>query len=258
MNRFFKLLAPISTLSVVFHIVMWIGLIAVVNICFALAVDGVLQQPLSYYLAHAVFVGGPFVIFVTMVTRYQLRLQKHLSLLSRKDGLTGLNNRRTFIELASRRHEDSTRGVLLLLDADHFKRVNDMYGHAVGDTCLMEIAHRLKWNLRPEDVAGRIGGEEFAVLLASATIEQARVIAGRIGQPIPFRANDLNAHLTITLSIGGVLIDPKLSLDTHLIRADEALYAAKDAGRARLIMWTEALGSAGQRPSEHSSQTAAA
>ena len=76
------------------------------------------------------------------------------------------------------------------------------------------------------------------MLLANATIEQARVIAARIGQPIPYRANDQNAHLTITLSMGAVTIDPKVSLDAHLIRADDALYAAKDAGRARIVFWT--------------------
>jgi len=133
------------------------------------------------------------------------------------------------------------RGVLLLLDTDHFKRVNDVYGHAAGDTCIMEIAHRLKWNLREHDVAGRIGGEEFAVLLAEATIEQARVISGRLGQPIPFRANAEAAHQTITLSMGAVTIVPDMSLDALLVRADEALYAAKDAGRARLVIWSSGL-----------------
>lgn len=241
MNRLFRLLAPISTRNVVLHILLWIGLIGAANLSFAYATDGTLLRPLKYYGAHALFVGGPFVIFVTMVTRYQLRLQKHLSLLSRKDGLTGLNNRRTFMELAQKRLDASAKGVLLLLDADHFKRVNDVYGHAVGDTCLMEIAHRLKWNLREHDVAGRIGGEEFAVFLANATIEQARVIAGRFGQPIPFRASAEAAHQTITLSMGAVVIDPKLSLDAHFIRADDALYAAKDAGRARLVMWCAGL-----------------
>jgi diguanylate cyclase len=161
------------------------------------------------------------------------------SLLSRKDGLTGLNNRRTFLELAQLRLDESPFGVVILLDADHFKRVNDVYGHAVGDVCLKEIAHRLKWNLREIDVAGRIGGEEFAVLFANATIEQARVIAGRLGQPIPFRAEGQAEHLSVTLSMGAVLIEPEISLDALLVRADQALYAAKEAGRARLVFWSD-------------------
>lgn len=239
MNRLFRILAPSSSTSVLLHIVLWVSLIFAVKLLFAIITLGELDYTLPYYAADAIFVGGPFVIFVTFVTRSQIRFQKHLSLLSRKDGLTGLNNRRTFMQLAQMRLDESARGVLILFDADHFKKVNDLHGHAVGDICLTEIAYRLKWNLREHDVAGRIGGEEFAVLLANATIEQARVIAGRIGQPIPYRANAENAHLTITLSMGAVQIDPKVSLDAHLIRADDALYAAKDAGRARIVIWSE-------------------
>lgn len=239
MNRLFRILAPTSLKNALALITFLTSLIAVANLAFAYAVDGSFQRAIGYYIAQAVFVGGPFVVFVTVVTRYQLKLQKHLSLLSRKDGLTGLNNRRTFLELAQKRLEESAQGVLLVLDADHFKRVNDVYGHAAGDTCITEIAHRLKWNLREHDVAGRIGGEEFAVLLANATIEQARVIAGRLGQPISFCANTEATHQSITLSMGAVMIDPDMSLDAHLIRADDALYAAKDAGRARLVIWTE-------------------
>jgi diguanylate cyclase (GGDEF)-like protein len=170
-----------------------------------------------------------------------LRLLRSLSLLSRKDGLTGLNNRRTFMELAQKRLDSSGRGVLVLLDADHFKRVNDRFGHSVGDHCLEEISHRLKWNLRGDDVAGRLGGEEFAILFAGATIEQARVIGQRIGQPIPFRVEGNDDHLAITLSMGAVAIDPDVSLDAHLIRADDALYVAKDTGRARMVVWSEDL-----------------
>lgn len=239
MNRFFRVLAPSSAQSVVIHIVLWISLIWLANLGFAyLTMEG-LHHSLGYYGAHAVFVGGPFIVLVTFITRSQIRFQKHLYLLSRKDGLTGLNNRRTFLEMAQLRLDESPRGVIVLLDADHFKRINDVYGHAVGDACLKEIAHRLKWNLRECDVSGRIGGEEFAVLFANATIEQARVIAGRLAQPIPFRAEGVNAHLTVTLSMGAVLIEPKVSLDAHLVRADQALYAAKEAGRARLVFWTK-------------------
>ena len=240
MNKLFRFLAPSSTLSVVTHILLWITIVWFANLGFAYMADGVLNRSLTYYGVHAIFVGGPFIVFVTFITRSQIRYQKHLSLISRKDGLTGLNNRRTFMELAQMRLDESGSGILILMDADHFKRVNDMYGHAVGDSCLKEIAHRLKWNLRETDVAGRIGGEEFAVLFASATIEQARAIAGRIGQPIPFRANDENQHLSITLSMGAVKIKPTISLDAHLVRADEALYAAKAAGRARLVVWEDA------------------
>lgn len=98
-----------------------------------------------------------------------------------------------------------------------------------------------------DDVAGRIGGEEFAVFFAGATIEQVRVIGQRIGQPIPFRSNGQDDHLTITLSMGAVEIDPLQTLDEHLIRADDALYAAKDAGRACMVVWSTGL----SKPVDH-------
>lgn len=154
-----------------------------------------------------------------------------------KDGLTDLNNRRTFLQLAQKRLDGGNAGVLILFDADHFKRINDKWGHAVGDRCLIEIAYRLKWNLRPSDVAGRIGGEEFAVLLSNATLHEARVIGWRIGQPIPFRAVDNGPHLSVALSMGAAEIAPGIALDTHLIRADEALYLAKSKERARMVVW---------------------
>ena len=241
MNEIFKFIAPKDFKGAVVSVLLWTGLIALANIGYVLAMDGRMTGSIGHVTLQGITVGGPFVTFFVAITGYQLRLLRSLSLLSRKDGLTGLNNRRTFMELAQKRLDSSGRGVLVLLDADHFKRVNDRFGHSVGDHCLEEISHRLKWNLRGDDVAGRLGGEEFAILFAGATIEQARVIGQRIGQPIPFRVEGNDDHLAITLSMGAVAIDPDVSLDAHLIRADDALYVAKDTGRARMVVWSEDL-----------------
>tara|TARA_R110002111_G_scaffold240296_1_gene301998 strand:- start:634 stop:1416 length:783 start_codon:yes stop_codon:yes gene_type:complete len=241
MNEIFKFIAPKDFKGAVISILLWTGLITLANIGYVLAMDGRMTGSIGHVTLQGITVGGPFVTFFVAITGYQLRLLRSLSLLSRKDGLTGLNNRRTFMELAQKRLDSSGRGVLVLLDADHFKRVNDRFGHSVGDHCLEEISHRLKWNLRGDDVAGRLGGEEFAILFAGATIEQARVIGQRIGQPIPFRVEGNDDHLAITLSMGAVAIDPDVSLDAHLIRADDALYVAKDTGRARMVVWSEDL-----------------
>jgi diguanylate cyclase len=236
-NKILRLLAPTSWVGTFSVGVFFVCLVAFVNLLFYFFVDGKLVRSADFYVLQPIFVGGPFVILFLCITAYQLQLQRHLSLLSRKDGLTGLNNRRTFIELSQKRLDGGGAGVLLLLDADHFKRINDKWGHAVGDKCLIEISHRLQWNLRPDDVAGRIGGEEFAVLLSGATLHEARVIGWRIGQPIPYRAVENGPHLSVTLSMGAVEIAPDISLDSHLIRADEALYLAKSQGRARMIIW---------------------
>lgn len=159
---------------------------------------------------------------------------------------------------AQKRLDESASGVSLLFDADHFKCVNDVYGHSAGDICIVEIAHRMKWNLRAHDVAGRLGGEEFAVFLAGATIEQARATAGRLGQPIPYRGNVENGHQTTTLSMGGIVIVSALSLDAHLIRADEVLYMVKDAGCARLVMWRAGINPSLEPRETGRNQTAAA
>ena len=230
MNRFFKLLAPDRFVGAVVVAAVLMCMIAVLNLAFLYMWLGVLPRAVGFYVIQALFVGGPFVVLFCVIANYQLRTMRHLSLLSRKDGLTNLNNRRTFLELAEKRMTAGEGGVLILLDADHFKRINDKWGCAVGDHCLIEISHRLKWNLRSRDVAGRIGGEEFAILLAGAAIQQARVIAGWIGQPIPFKADVENAHLAVTLSLGAVQIEEGVSLDALLVRADNALYEAKRQG----------------------------
>jgi diguanylate cyclase (GGDEF)-like protein len=236
-NRIFRFFAPQGVIAGAAMVAVLICVIAGADLLFIYIVDGQISRPVRFYVLQAIFVGGPFVVLFVWVTSYQLRLQRRLSLLSRKDGLTGLNNRRTFVELAEKRIAGGEAGVLILLDADHFKKVNDTWGHAAGDRCLKEIAHRLKFNLRPGDVAGRIGGEEFAVLLSGATLHQARVIASRIGQPIPFTADDCNQHKSVTLSMGAVEIMADVSLGVLLNHADEALYQAKEAGRAQLKFW---------------------
>lgn len=241
MHRLLDNLAPSDWIGVLYRSVIAVVLIAGANVIFLMNYAMPAEPDLSFSVFQAVFVGGPFVVVCFMATFYQKKLLQRLSLLSRKDGLTGLNNRRTFMDHASQRLARIGHGVLLLLDADHFKNINDTYGHAVGDHCLEEIAHRLKWNLRKNDVEGRIGGEEFAIFLSGATIEQARVIAGRIGQPITYRIADTGECRTLTLSIGAVQVTPDQTLHMLLSRADDALYHAKRTGRAKTVVWQSGM-----------------
>lgn len=237
----FELLVPKDWIGVLYRTCLTVFLIFLTNLWFGFFVAGDQFLRPGYYFLQVLFVGGPFVTFFYSAAFYQYKIQKRLSLLSRKDGLTGLNNRRTYLKLAAQRLLEVEQGVVLLLDADHFKRINDTYGHSVGDQCLEEIAYRLKWNLRKNDVAGRLGGEEFSVLLADATVEQARVIAGRIGQPITYKAGDGNECRTLTLSIGAAAAAPTGTLHSFLVRADDALYEAKRTGRAKTVFWTADL-----------------
>lgn len=238
MDTLMQWLAPKGTVGFLVRLLLLIGVVAVANLMFGLLHDDHGLHELSYYLLHAAFVGGPLVAFFLAVSTFQIKLQRKLWQLSRKDGLTGLDNRRTFFDRTDHRRKQGGRGVLLMLDADRFKNINDTYGHQTGDTCLKAIAYLLKRNLREGDVVGRIGGEEFAIYLQDATVEQARVIGTRFTIPIPFKSDD-SPHLSITLSIGAVIACPKITLDEMFVSADKALYRAKENGRAQMIFWEE-------------------
>jgi two-component system, cell cycle response regulator len=167
----------------------------------------------------------------------QLSAQNHeLALLSRTDQLTGLSNRRhgeerlrTEIDAARRYQRPLT---VLMIDIDHFKLVNDRYGHAGGDTVLRELGHRLRDPLRGADVAARWGGEEFVVLLPNTSVEGGIALAERLLDTMRENPIVVDDHATsaITVSIGAASSDDT-PLDEIMRRADEALYRAKRDGR---------------------------
>ncbi|MFH1914773.1 MAG: PAS domain S-box protein [Pseudomonadota bacterium] len=161
--------------------------------------------------------------------------------LATTDSLTGLSNRRRFMELAEREFARGKRyqGALtmLMMDIDHFKRVNDTHGHDVGDEVLRELAHISRAALREPDVLGRLGGEEFGVLLPETDSVAALEVAERLRRaientPIATAAGEMR----ITVSIGAATSNTDAeSVATLLKRADVALYAAKEAGRNRVV-----------------------
>ena len=176
---------------------------------------------------------------------------KHIGL---TDPLTGVHNRRYFdqrlLEEVGRAQRKGGALSCLFLDIDHFKRINDGYGHQAGDRVLMEAAWRIKTQLRLADILARYGGEEFAILLAQTKEDEAWRIADRIrltiaGQPFPVSETE---SLGVTLSIGLATFndaarDEKIEvLSGDLVgRADEALYAAKRSGRNRVVIWERTL-----------------
>jgi len=228
-----KVFAPRGTWGFLWRLMVLTGIVALANFAFGRVIEDQLHSP-SYYIGHAAFVGGPLIAFFLMVTVYQVRLQRKLLNLSRKDALTGLNNRGYFLESVEATRKTDGRGVLLLIDADHFKLINDNHGHLTGDRCLRAIARTIRYGVRREDIVGRMGGEEFAIYLRATTREHARTIGERLTQPITFR-NLADTPLTITLSIGAVVARPGEDLDDIYARADTALYDAKLEGRARLV-----------------------
>ncbi len=163
------------------------------------------------------------------------------------DVLTGWHNRRYLMlrlhEELARARRDSTRLTCLMLDVDHFKRVNDTWGHAAGDAVLSELAQRVDAQVRKSDVAARYGGEEFVVLMPSTDTEAAMLLAERIRRAIARTPVELpnGESVTMTTSIGIAAVEPapseadlKTEGDALLARADVALYRAKSAGRDRI------------------------
>lgn len=182
----------------------------------------------------------PLSCFGLAALGYLSKLRHELAHLATTDLLTGLNNRRAFIA-ATEHATSSSRGILMMLDLDHFKKINDTYGHMVGDDCLRAIADVLREQVRAEDIVGRLGGEEFGVFLVDAPLDAARQIGERLSAGAELSLADADRVLNITASIGAVEMPVKDDLETVLTLADMAMYQAKDEGRARLVFWEKGV-----------------
>jgi diguanylate cyclase (GGDEF)-like protein len=202
----------------------------------------------------------------------QKNLEEQLRALATKDSLTGSANRRHFVELAQRERERSLRSgsplSLCMFDADHFKNINDQYGHVAGDHVLSAIAQAAGSALRKSDVLGRLGGEEFGILLPDTNLSGAVTLAERVRAAVAgveLQTSDLppdsSVHhlkeadaspradakagasptrreppssISATVSIGVAELRGDEPFESLLRRADRALYAAKDLGRNRV------------------------
>jgi diguanylate cyclase (GGDEF)-like protein len=170
-------------------------------------------------------------------------LERELQRLATTDMLTGMANRRSFLEVAEaafqRARESHAPLTVLMLDLDHFKSINDRFGHLEGDRVLAEFAQATKHQLRASDTVGRLGGEEFGLLLPSTTPAEGADIATRILEAIrALELTDSNGQpYRITTSMGlGTLSPGDRSLHDLLDRADQALYLAKHRGRNQLAV----------------------
>lgn len=187
-----------------------------------------------------------FFIFRPMAFRLRTYVRQLLKLADR-DHLTGLYNRRALNELAdaqidyARRHDGKV--ALLALDIDHFKSVNDTFGHATGDLVLTTIAHQLRGLAREHDIVGRIGGEEFIMMLPSASMHEAGKVAERVREAIaqePVDANGTLLPVTVSIGIASVNLNAEPAFETAVKAADRMLYKAKQSGRNRV--WPQLAG----------------
>src|SRR4051812_42999580 len=164
-----------------------------------------------------------------------VEIEAHMSR-SLTDALTGLPNRREFNERLEERMGawNRRRDVfsLLLLDVDHFKKLNDKYGHLAGDQVLATIGRALRGAIRREDAVARFGGEEFAILLPSTSMDGAILAAQNVREAVARIAiNRNNQQIAVTVSGGLATIESNEKVEVLIQRADSALYAAKEAGR---------------------------
>jgi len=169
-----------------------------------------------------------------------------LNTLATTDQLTGLFNMRYMRECLDVELENSHRSSLtcLMIDIDHFKRINDTFGHLRGDEVLIRVARTLKSSLRLVDMVGRVGGEEFLVVLPSTGHDRAMAIGERIRQAVQADKIEGNGKtIRMTVSVGVVTTPaPELKNKEDLIKAaDDALYAAKRSGRNKVVVWRDMI-----------------
>lgn len=165
----------------------------------------------------------------------QRRIVVHRAL-SETDALTGLPNRRGFYDSVTRAISRTNGYTILVADIDRFKKVNDNYGHTIGDIVLSDTATVIQTSIRPGDIPGRIGGEEFAIFLPNTTADEGHMVAERIRHNFEkFVFAHGHADVKCTISLGAASFDSSTPLEDAVTRADQLLYQAKAQGRNRVI-----------------------
>ncbi len=198
--------------------------------------------PLMLAQGAAAALGGVALAFVAITlvcerTERQLRdSRRRLRVLANVDTLTQVPNRRHFRELAEHalRQDEPGTATLLIFDVDHFKQINDLFGHAAGDRALRLVSSAMLDHLRAQDVPGRQGGDEFVLLLRRTGARDAMGVAARIVHELQRRA-PLQQLPTVSMSFGVVQVGLGESIAAAMRRADQALYEAKRQGRSRAV-----------------------
>ena len=201
----------------------------------------------TFFQAAGLAILIPFSVVVFLLLVRNMRLGKRLKEQASRDPLTGILNRRLFLESCSAQMQKSVRtgedSFIVIFDLDHFKAVNDNYGHQGGDMVLREIAQRVQHTVRAYDLFARYGGEEFILFLSDISRENVVNLAERIRKVIcddPVNFND--TPISVTSSFGISFAAPRNNIEKATYYADVALYRAKTAGRNRVVFFEEDAG----------------
>ncbi|WP_137933745.1 GGDEF domain-containing protein [Mesorhizobium comanense] len=202
-----------------------------------LSVEAVRRAELTDLLLPLVL-GGSFLFFLMWKIRQLAIAQRDLSIVAATDSLTAVLNRGAFSMLVeayleqTRKQEQTRSGALLIIDADHFKSINDRLGHDSGDQALKLIAQAIKGQLRGVDIVGRIGGEEFGVFLPGVEPSQSWLVAESIRRRIrEMEFSPGGRSCPLSVSIGGISFSGPTTYEAIFSAADRRLYAAKSNGR---------------------------
>lgn len=199
--------------------------------------QGLAWQGLLASIVLPVLLGGPLVFYL-MLRQKQLQLvNEKLQVLASTDWLTACLNRRAFTHKVMDELDDTAEGAFLVIDADHFKFINDFFGHDRGDEALQLMADIIRANVRKNDLVGRIGGEEFGVFLPGTSLEGAHIVAERIRQAIAAAGfAPAGQRHPLSVSVGGAFFSGRIGFSDLFRLADQRLYGAKQAGRNRVEM----------------------
>jgi diguanylate cyclase (GGDEF)-like protein len=250
-HQYIVIVLPVVIVSAYFHA--WVRAAGALSVAVGyMALDLFLRQAephvvlpphLVTWLHHVNLATMLAILSALALTYYRLvqRSETRLHELACTDPLTQLRNRRFMMEVAQHEAAVFQRGgrplSLLLGDIDHFKRVNDLHGHAVGDGVLRAIARVLRDGVREVDHVARWGGEEFLVLLPGTELDEAQQVADRLREAVGELAEiEGRGGLSLSITLGLAELEPGESIEQALRRADQALYEGKQAGRNRVVL----------------------
>ncbi len=237
--RLLGLLAIRKPRHLIYKPLLVFGIILVVRLLVGALLLGLDSNRIATELLVTAVVAAPLIATCMAMVTHMEKLQRQMARIAGTDMLTNLPNRRSFMGHVEAAISTGQPDALMIVDADHFKRVNDTFGHAAGDLALVCVAEHLRHVIGPHDKIARLGGEEFGLLIRSQPSAATDLLGAKIAAGVAFHLPEHAADVTLTLSIGATTLLPQDTSQNAFERADAALYDAKSAGRARMVLYVQ-------------------